>query len=44
MTAVRLGGALTIVGLVAFWGTMWWRGRHEPAPGTTGVRGRGPTS
>jgi protein SCO1/2 len=29
MTAVRIGGALTILGLASFWGTMWWRGRRR---------------
>jgi protein SCO1/2 len=32
MTAVRIGGALTILGLASFWGAMWWRSRRAGPP------------
>jgi protein SCO1/2 len=30
MTAVRIGGVLTILGLLTFWCVMWWQARHTP--------------
>jgi protein SCO1/2 len=38
MTAVRIGGAITILSLLAFWLTMWWRGRHAPRLAEAGRR------
>jgi protein SCO1/2 len=38
MTAVRIGGALTILGLLSFWGAMWWRGRRAPELAGAGRR------
>jgi protein SCO1/2 len=31
MTVVRIGGALTVLGLLSFWFTMWWQGRRSAA-------------
>jgi protein SCO1 len=37
MTAVRLGGAATVLSMVTFWVVMWRREKHEPrAGGSTG--------
>jgi len=33
MTAVRLGGAVTVVGMLAFWTAMWRQGRRSPDGG-----------
>ena len=33
MTAVRLGGAVTVVGMLAFWTAMWRQGRRSPEGG-----------
>jgi protein SCO1/2 len=38
MTAVRIGGALTIGSLLAFWISLWWRGRHPPRLAAAGRR------
>jgi protein SCO1/2 len=38
MTAVRIGGVLTVLGLLWFWFVMWRRGRHAPALAEAGRR------
>jgi protein SCO1/2 len=38
MTIVRIGGALTMLGLLAFWGSMWWQSRRGPRLAAAGRR------
>ena len=38
MTAVRIGGALTILALLSFWFVMWMRGRRAPQVAEAGRR------
>jgi protein SCO1/2 len=38
MTAVRIGGALTVLALASFYGTMWWQSRRAPRVAAAGRR------